>query len=185
MKKMTLLFVIILTGISFAQTEAEMKAYMEYLTPGEAHEYLTHAVGDWDYLLKIYTEPGKEPTNNKGTAKGEMLLGGRYLQISHDGVAWGMPMQAIQLFGFDNYKKEFQALWMDNMGTGFSLSTGKFEDGTKNIVMFGSFIDAVNGETKFKAVWNFADMNNHSIKMYSLKEGKEILSWETIYTKKK
>lgn len=185
MKKMTLLFVITLTGFSFAQTEAEMKAYMEYLTPGEAHSYLTHAVGDWDYVLKIWMDPGKEPTSNKGTAKGEMLLGGRYLQISHDGVAWGMPMQAIQLFGFDNIKKEFQALWIDNMGTGFTISTGTMNNETKNIEMFGSFIDAVQGETKFKGVWNFADMNNHSIKMFTLKEGKEILSWETIYTKKK
>ncbi|MBK7868242.1 MAG: DUF1579 family protein [Ignavibacteriales bacterium] len=181
---MTLLFVIILTGFSFAQTDAEMKAYMEYLTPGEMHEYLTHAVGDWDYALKIWTEPGKEPTVNKGTAKGEMLLGGRFLQISHDGVAWGMPMPAITLSGFENFKKEFQALWTDNMGTGFSLSTGTMNSVTKNIVMYGSFIDAVQGETKFKGVWNFADLNNHSIKMFTLKDGKEILSWETIYTKK-
>ncbi|MBK6682403.1 MAG: hypothetical protein IPG53_21585 [Ignavibacteriales bacterium] len=59
MKKMTLFFVIILTGFSFAQNEVEMKAYMEYLTPGEAHEYLTYALGDWDYLLKILQSPEK------------------------------------------------------------------------------------------------------------------------------
>ncbi len=155
MKKLTLVLSAFFAFVALAQTDEEMKAYMDYLTPGPMHKHLSQSEGNWDYQMKIYGEPGKEPVTEKGTAKAEMILGGRYLQINHDGTAWGMPFQAIQIFGYDNVKQEFLAYWIDNMGTGFTVASGKMDFNKGYLEMKGSFIDAaLKKDVNFRCILN-------------------------------
>ena len=186
MKKLALVLTVIFAFSAFAQTDEEMKAYMDYLTPGPFHKHLAQSEGNWDYQMKIFAEPGKDPVIERGTAKVEMILGGRYLQMTHEGTAWGMPFQAIQIFGFDNVKQEFLAYWIDNMGTGFTVSSGKMDFNKGYLEMFGSFVDAaVKKDVNFRCVLKSTDIDNFSIQMYVTKEGKESMLWDTAYSRKK
>jgi hypothetical protein len=186
MKKIFTLVCLVFVGITYAQTEAEMKAYMDYLTPGKMHEHLAISVGNWDYTQKMWSAPGTEPTLEKGTAKGEMILGGRYLQMTHEGNAWGMPFQAIQLFGFDNAKQEFLALWIDNMGTGFAVSSGKLDPSKPYLEMFGSFVDPLTkSDMKFKVISKCIDNDHNTMEMFVYPNDQEFLLWETNYSRKK
>lgn len=186
MKKSMFLICFIFSFASFAQTDAEMKAYMDYLTPGPMHKHLGESVGNWDFVLKTWDAPGSKPTEDKGTSKGEMILGGRYFQMTHEGTAWGMPFNAIQLIGFDNAKQEFLGFWIDNMGTGFTVSSGKMDFNKPYLEMFGTFIDPLTKkDVKFRSVLQSADIDHYKIEMYIEKEGKEMLFWETAYSRKK
>mgnify|MGYP000952914751 CR=1 FL=1 len=186
MKKLALVLTVIFACTTFAQSAEEMKAYMDYLTPGPMHKHLSQSEGNWDYQMKIYSDPGKEPLTEKGTAKAEMILGGRYLQINHDGTAWGMPFQAIQIFGYDNMKQEFLAYWIDNMGTGFTLSSGKMDFNKGYLEMSGSLVDAaLNKEIDFRCVLKSSDADHFSIDMYATRDAVESMMWETTYTRKK
>lgn len=186
MKQLTLILAVLFTFSAFAQTAEEMKAYMDYLTPGPFHKHLAQSEGNWDYQMKIFAEPGKEPASEKGTAKGEMILGGRYLQMTHNGTAWGMPFEAIQIFGFDNVKQEFLAYWIDNMGTGFTVSSGKMDFNKGYLEMFGSFVDAaMKKDVNFRCALKSSDIDHFSIQMYVTRDGVENILWDTAYTRKK
>ncbi len=186
MKKLTIVLTVLFAFASFAQTNDEMKAYMDYLTPGPFHQHLAQSEGNWDYQMKMFSEPGKAPDIENGTAKAEMILGGRYLQINHDGTAWGMPFQAIQIFGFDNVKQEFLAFWIDNMGTGFTFSSGKMDFEKDYLEMSGSFVDAAQKkDVNFRSVLKSTDIDHFNIEMYVTKDGKESMFWDTSYSRKK
>ncbi|GAB1444259.1 hypothetical protein MASR2M39_31090 [Ignavibacteriales bacterium] len=186
MKKTIIFLSLFISFISFAQTDAEMKAYMEYLTPGPMHSHLAESVGNWDYTLKTWGDPAAQPTVDKGTSKGEMILGGRYFQMTHEGTAWGMPFSAIQLFGFDNAKQEFLGFWIDNMGTGFTCSSGKMDFNKPYLEMFGTFVDPLTKkDVKFRSVLKSTDIDHFSIQMHIEKDGKEMLFWETGYSRRK
>ena len=44
----------------------------------------------------------------------------------------GMPMEGWSIEGYDNGKKEFVNIWIDNMGSGMASSSGKYDEVTKD-----------------------------------------------------
>ncbi len=68
----------------------------------------------------------------EGTGKTEMILGGRYQQSTHKSMMMGMPTEGISLMGYDNATDEFTAIWIDNIGTGTSVTKAKPDKTTRN-----------------------------------------------------
>lgn len=158
----------------FAQDEApemseDQKIWMEYMTPGWAHEMMAKGVGQWKTETTFWPAPGAEAMTSEGSATNEMILGGRYLQSTHTGVAWGMEMTGISLTAYDNTLKEFINTWIDNMGTGVAVSKGKYDKENNTITFIGSFVDPMAGkEVEFKQVLKFVDDNTQMFEMYML-----------------
>ena len=50
---------------STAQTDAEMKAWMEYMTPGDMHKLLEQCEGDWITEGKMSMDTKSETLANK------------------------------------------------------------------------------------------------------------------------
>jgi len=114
----------------FSQDEdmaAQQQAWMEYMTPGPMHEMMAKSVGDWKATIKFWMDPAGEPTVVEGTSKVEMILGGRYLKETSNSMVMGMPMEGLNLMGYDNATKEFTSVWIDNMGTGTMVANGTYE----------------------------------------------------------
>ncbi len=44
-----------------AQTEAEMKAWMDYMTPGDIHKMLAKSDGDWDADMTMWMAANTPP----------------------------------------------------------------------------------------------------------------------------
>ena len=55
-----------------------MKNWMEYMTPGKAHEMLSKADGEWTGEMTMWMAPGAPPTKSITTATNTMVMGGRY-----------------------------------------------------------------------------------------------------------
>jgi hypothetical protein len=161
-------------------TQAEqMKIWTEYMTPGPMHEMIAKSVGDWKTINRYWMDPSGDPMVTEGTAKTEMIMGGRYQTTKTSGTVMGMPMEGMSLIGYDNSTREFTEIWIDNLGTGTSVAKGTYDENTNSINMDGTMVDPMTkSEMKFKQVLKFLDDNHQIIEMYMDNNGQEVKSME-------
>ena len=148
MKYLIIVIIIFINGaiINFAQNDMsqneQMNKWMEYMTPGTMHEQLATTEGEWKTISKWWMDPASnEPMQSEGTATFEMILGGRYQKSYHSGEVMGMPMEGINILGYDNATKEFTSIWIDNMGTGTAVAKGRYDEDSNSIIMNGTMVD--------------------------------------------
>lgn len=186
---MTVLICLALSVTSLAQEQdmaAQQKAWNEYMTPGWAHEMMASHAGEWTTVTKFWMDPSAPPQTMEGTAKSEMILGGRYLKSTHSGTMMGMPFEGLSLEGYDNAKKEFTSIWIDNLGTGTSVSTGVYDKEKKILTYNGNVFDPMQGkDVAIREVISLIDKDNYKIEMYNEMNGQEIKSMEIMFTRKK
>lgn len=169
-----------------AQDAAAQKAMMDYMTPGKMHDQLSKNVGQWKSKITMWMQPGAEPTVTEGTSVSEMILGGRYLQTKHSADFMGMPMQGIGIDAYDNGKKIFISLWMDNFGTGIMYLEGKYDEATMTLNLSGKMFEPVAGkELKVREVVKFVNENLQKMEMYTETDGKEFKTMELEMTRVK
>ena len=118
--------------------EAMMKAYMEVIKPGQAHQMLASLEGKWDYVMHSYEDPDN-PMEIKGTSSMTMVMGGRYLMQETEGAMMGMAFTGMGVTGFNNATKKFESIWYDNMGTGIMKSVGEADNDI--ITMYSEHVD--------------------------------------------
>ena len=194
MKKFMLpLLILLLTTLTITAQEeqdpamAEMqKAWTEFMTPGWAHELLAKSVGEWTYEQTFWMYPGTEPQVSEGTSSAEMIMGGRYLKSQFSGMSWGMPFQGMSIGGYDNEKEEFVMLWIDDMGTGFSLATGTYDEENKQIIYEGSMTDPMTGgDSWYKMIIQYTGDDSSVFEMYVKDaEGNEFKAMHSKYKRK-
>lgn len=187
MKRSFLLLTILFCTFNFvlqAQNEEEMQAWMEYMSPSWGHEVLARAVGDWTYKMTYWSTPDSDPMSSSGTAKGEMILGGRYLKLTTSGEVWGMKMEGMSLEAFDNAKQRFYSIWIDNLGTGMMYSDGSYDEATGEIIYEGHMVDPMTSQ-------NISVMNRTKFvgeemhfEMWLDHMGMVFKSMEIVYTRK-
>lgn len=165
---------------------AQQKAWNDYMTPGWAHQMMAEHSGEWVTVTKFWMDPSAPPQTMEGTAKSEMILGGRYLKSTHSGMMMGMPFEGLSLEGYDNAKEEFTSIWIDNMGTGTSISTGLYDKEKKILTYNGNVFDPMQGkDVAIREVISLIDKDSYKIEMYNEMNGQEIKSMEIMFTRKK
>lgn len=163
----------------FAQDDAAQKAMTDYMTPGKMHEFLAKSAGEWKTVLKLWMQPGGEPVISEGTSVSEMILGGRYLQSKHSASVMNMTMQGLGLDAFDNGKKLFVSVWLDNFGTGVMVLEGTCNDDMTLLTLTGKSFEPVSGkEIKVREVLKVLNDKHHVMEMYMESGDKEFKSME-------
>jgi hypothetical protein len=189
MKKINIFF-ILLAGILnsanlSAQSQEDMKAFMNYMSPGAIQQMLAKSVGAWNGTVTMWMQPGAAPTTSTLETNNEMILGGRYLQELNKGTMMGMPFEGIGTTGYDNARKIFVSSWVDNMGTGILYMEGSWDENTKSITMNGKSTDPVTGkDIPTREVWKFVDDTHQTLELYFTEKGQEFKGMEIAYTKK-
>lgn len=88
----------------------------ELAATGPEHALLAKLAGDWDVVWTTHVQ-GSEAKQERGRATGSLLLGGRYVQVQFRMQAGQVPVQALQLFGFDTLRQLFTSSWRDDLST--------------------------------------------------------------------
>lgn len=163
---------------------AEMEAYMKAGTPGEPHQAMAATVGTYDLKIKGWHEPGAPVTEDVGTAKRSMILGGRVLVEEFNGSMMGQPFTGHGMRGYDNVTGKYWSTWMDSMSTGVMLSKGSCD--AKGACTFtGSYDDPVRKTLVTLRMTTRQDGPKEIFEMYSPdKSGKEFKMMEITYTKR-
>ena len=168
-----------------AEMSADQKAWMDYMTPGPMHEMMAGSVGEWKSKNTFWMDPAGEPMVSEGTVKFEMIMEGRYMQSTHKGIVMGMPFTGMMLQAYDNATKEFIAIWIDNLGTGMSVSKGAYDEGTKTLNSTGTMIDPMSGkEVHYRQTVQLTDDNHQVVEMFMLEDGKEFKNMVIELTRK-
>lgn len=190
MKKTTLTIctLLILAGFSKlnAQSEAEMKKWMDYMTPGETHKMIAQSDGEWNAELTMWMAPNTPPTKTTGACTNTMILGGRYQQSKYTADMNGMPFEGQSTLAYDNALKKFISTWIDNMGTGIVVLEGTWDNATKSLTLKGKTIDpSTYKEIDMREVFKIVDNNTQVMEIYNTSAGKEFKSMEIKLTRKK
>ena len=166
----------------------EMKAWMEYAAPGEAHKTLAKSNGNWTGQVTSWAAIDAPPTTSTATVVNKMIMGGLYQESDYNGNFMGMPFQGMGITGYDNYRKKYLSTWVDNMGSGILSMQGSVDSATKAITFTGSMINPANGKRCIiKQVNTIVDDNNQLMEMYGPdpKTGKQFKDMEIKLTRKK
>jgi hypothetical protein len=170
------------------KAQQEMMAkWQEFSTPGEGHKALEPLVGTWDYTVTWWETPESQPQKSTGTSEVKWIMEGRFLEQTAKGTAMGQEFQGMGLMGYDNMKKEYTGVWIDNMGTGMMTSAGTYDPETKSFTEKGSFsCPQEDGEKAFRGVTTILGPDKYTYEMFAAgKDGKEARMMEIVYTRKK
>lgn len=169
--------------------EEVMKRWQEFMTPGAPHKMLEASAGTWDAEVKTWMSgPAGEPMVSKGTSEQKMVLGGRYLRQDFSGEMMGQKFSGMGLTGYDNFKKKYVGVWIDDMGTGVSTMEGILDKDGKSCTMWGTMDDPTTGQKgkKVKYVTRFVDNDTQVFQMYDVSTyGDKKPTMEITYRRKK
>lgn len=170
----------------YCQTDAEMKAWQDYMTPGEYHKMLADETGIWDCEMTFWMEPGGQPETYKSTADVKMILGGRYQEGIYRGNMMGEAFEGKSTVGYNNASKKFVSHFIDNMGTGMMMAEGTYDKATNTINFKGQMVNPMDGKmTSYREVYTIVDADTRKIEMYDMKDGKEYKSMQIVMKRKK
>ncbi len=191
MKRLILMLAAMMIAASFsavsAQSEAEMKAWMDYMTPGDFHKEMAKWDGEWKGDVTTWMTSDAPPQKSTLSCVNKMILGGRYQSATHTGNFGGMPFEGISTTGYDNARKKFISTWMDNMGTGIMILEGNWDENTKSLNLKGKQIDPGTGkEMAVREKFTVIDDNTQKMEMFVTPEGmQEYKNMEIVFTRKK
>ncbi len=154
-----------------------------YAQNPEATAILKRDVGVWDVELKVYGEPGVEPTVTKGTETCTML-GEMWLVSQLDGEMMGQPMQGMRQTAFDEQRKIFVGSWIDTTSPHTTKMEGTWNEQTQTLKALGLGKNAMGGELKTQMVFTYLPDGTRTYTMSLDVNGQAMKLIEAKYTKR-
>jgi hypothetical protein len=174
-----------------AAMQAMMKKAMELGMPAEGHARLRPLAGRWTTKSKMWMNPGDKAQESAGLSIISWVLDGRYLRQDYSGNWAGQPFQGLGFLGYDNVRREYVNIWMDNMSTTLVKSSGQYEAKSNSIKDEGTYSCMMTGDAEkwFRAEWKLPESEIGQTSVYTMfsrdEEGKEFKSMEIVYTRMK
>lgn len=182
----TAIVAVLFSFTAFSQSQEDMKAMMDYMTPGDVHKMIAKWDGVWTEEISLWMQPGAPPIKSNGTCTNKMILGGRYQENKHVGNFMGMPFEGIGTLAWDNARKVVMTTWIDNMGTGIMYLEGPWDTASKSCTLKGKATDATTGkEIAVREVFTIIDDNTQKMEMYMTQNGQEMKTMEINFKRSK
>lgn len=174
------------TGPGQPDMSEMMKKLEPAISPGPAHESLDPLVGEWDVEVKMWMSPDSPPSVSKGKAKSAWALKGRFVQETFDGEFMGKPFHGVSYTGYDNVRRKYRSVWMDDMSTTIVTAEGEAEDGGKVIKLACEYSCPMTGEPNRKGtqVIRIVSRDKHIFEMHDPTLGEKSKTMEITYTRR-
>lgn len=163
-----------------------MAAWAKAAEVTEHHKALEPFAGTFDAQLTMWMDPNMPPTVSTGTMTNSWILGGRFLEHSYEGEVMGEKFQGRGLWGFDVAANRYNGLWIDNMSTALSVSTGPLSEDGKTFHMKMTGTDPMTGEAKVtEELLVLESADRHRMEMFEVHDGQRVRTMEIVYTRKR
>ena len=151
-------------AISAPQDQSQKIAEMYKMTQrGEHHAQLDGLAGNWSVAVTFKLGPGTEQ-KSKATSEAQWILGGRFLQQHYKSET---GLEVWQFIGYDNQKKRFFEIKLDNMETGSLFTEGTISPDGKVITNYGDRLDPMSGKSgKLRTVTTILDHDHYTVEWY-------------------
>ena len=171
------------------QMQEAMGRWQATMQPTIYHQRLEHFVGKWDLAVKMWMGgPDSPPQESRGEAETRWLFAGRWLVEDFQSEVMGMPFNGFSLIGYDNYRREYVGVWVDDMGTSMPTMSGRLDETGKVLTMYGEGDEPMTRELgkQIKYVNRIVDEDTHVFEIHDLaKGGENTVFMEITYTRKK
>jgi len=168
---------------------AEMMAKWKAMNAmGPEHKRFEKMVGTWDTESRMWLFPGSEATLSKGTAVFRLIFDGRYVEQKYKCSMGDEQFEGLGIEGYDNFKKKYVSVWMDNSSTGICMSLGTFDESGKICTYEGKMDDPMTGQKDkvVKSVAREITADKVVFEMYDKTPGgDEFKTMEITYTRRK
>ena len=170
-----------------AEGEAMMQKWVDFMTPGAEHELLGWRVGKWDVTIETRESPTSTVMTSNGNAEVAATMGGRYFVTKIEGKFGDQPFSGESINGYDRLKKKYVAVWLDNLGTGFTISTGSYDAPTKTYNYWTMSPDVELGRYKgTRMLERILSDDQWVVEIYdTTDDGKEFLMMKAVYQRAK
>ncbi|HMG36113.1 MAG TPA: DUF1579 family protein [Blastocatellia bacterium] len=183
--KLLVLFAMLVSACLAAPQEKnqQMTDTMKAMQPGEHHKQLDGLAGSWDVMVKFKYGPGPERQSH-ATSEALWILGGRFIQQVYKNES---GLEVRQFLGYDNQKKKFFEIKLDNMDTGVLRTEGTISEDGKVITNIGERTDPMTGQTtRLRTVTTIIDRDHYTLEWYQSAGGeKEDKVVTMLHTRKK
>ncbi|MDJ0523462.1 MAG: DUF1579 domain-containing protein [Planctomycetota bacterium] len=174
-------------GVGFSEDpkpdeDAAMKQMMALAKPGPSHKILMAMAGEWDTVMKHWMGPG-EPNVTKGSATNTPALNGSFLRQEFSGDWSGMKMHGTGFMGYDNFKKRYEAVWLDNFGSHMNILQGSAGKDGKTITLTYTW-DGPMGKIPQRLRYTIPGKDGHKLEGWMTMNGQEVKHMEITYTRK-
>jgi hypothetical protein len=165
-----------------------MDAWMKAAQPGEHHKLLAKLAGSWATTSRMEM-PGQTGPETKGTTEGRLILGDRFVEFQQKGEFMGKLHEGRGVLGYDNVKKKYVTVWMENMGTGILSAEGDYDPAKKQLTLVGEYADPISGgkvKMGYRWIWSFPSDTQMVFEMFEVPPpsmGKEYKAVTITYTK--
>lgn len=154
-------------------------------TPGPQHRMLKVLEGKWITNAKLWFGAPK-PEQASGHDEAHAILGDRFIEDHYDSVVWGKPYAGQGLLGFDERAQKFVLAWVDTWGTWVTVAEGTADASGKTITLTTRDYDDATAKTRPVKFVITIDSNDHHVRRtYEKVQGKETLTMEIEYKRKK
>lgn len=162
--------------------EEMMKEMLALGEPGERHAEFQAFVGEWTGKATMYMNG--ESATSEASISNELTLGGRFLRRRYKGTMADMPFLGVGILGYDNYKKEYQSLWLDSMSSNMYTSKGQKLDDGKTISVSGVW-DGPMGAIKMRHAMRVTGPDTYTETGYMMQGEQEVKTMEIEFTRVK
>jgi len=176
----TVLLALVLQGgdVTMAQDPSTLdpeemnRRWEEACTPGSQHEALARFLGTWDTTMRVWVGPG-DPLESEGVSTYSWLFEGRWLKLEAESVRFGRPVEQFGVMGYDNFKKKYVAMWVDDATTALLTAEGNPNQHGDKLYLFGPLDEPMTGEhdktVKYLTRWE--DEDTHVLEVHDLPIG--------------
>jgi hypothetical protein len=183
------IFFILSSSSIFTQEEypddQSLEAMMKLANPNENHELLEQMEGDWVIEWEHYYSPDAEPFTGTGESKNEMVLGGRFLQLSGNTIFNGEEKKLIQFIGYDNRLGYNFLIGMDEFGTYAIFCEGEYNREMNQWTFVGVDLDPTGTEDfPYRIELTVKGRNEFTMDTYIGNEDEEVKAMSVKYKKK-
>jgi Protein of unknown function (DUF1579) len=185
---LALLFFAVASAQQSEQDKKIRETWSKLAQPGEHHKHIAQFAGAWNIHVKFRLDPKAPMQESSGSCEKTMVLGNRYLSEHCSGrtKSDSKVFEGMGVLGYDNYKKNYISVWMDNESTMVTPLYGTCDGKGKVITVTGSYDDPVSGKTRqSRWIWTVVNQNKHTLELHDIDpEGKDNRNVEITYTRK-
>lgn len=178
---------------TFSMTKAQemdqaamMKAWQNFMTPGDMHKLMMNWEGTWEAEVLSFMDPAAPPQKSTATNTVSSVFNGLYQVSELTGNIMGMPFHGRGTLAYDNAKKVFINTWIDNLGSGIIYMTGTWDAESKTLHLKGIQTDPMTGgDAPIREELKVIDENTQHLTMYGPgMDGGETKFMEATYKRK-
>lgn len=139
----------------------------EITGPGDPQSHLAATVGEWDMIIRVWTDPNGEPAETRGSATAQWILGDHFVETRLEGQVLDTAFEGLRIEGYDVAAEKFVSTWRDSRGTYTLVFGGKCDATCAIRTMTADLIDPVSKTAlKIKSVTTIVSDDSYRYESY-------------------